>query len=175
MFNPCCGRIPHASGQLGPCATVTEPVIWGLWATTTEPTCPRACALQQEKPLQWEAVFHNQEQPPFAATGESPIATVKTQHKVINKINKIIKNNKGPLVKNSLANAGNTGLIPGLGRYPREGNGSPLQYSCLEYSMDRGAWWATVHGVGKSQTQLSNWAHTQDTLKKKSHWLSGKY
>ena len=44
--------------------------------------------------------------------------------------------------------------IPGLGRTPGEGNGNPFQYSCLESSMDRGAWWATVHGVTKSQTQL---------------------
>ena len=47
------------------------------------------------------------------------------------------------------------GLIPGLGRFPGKGNGSPLQYSCLEDSMDRGAWRATVHGVTKSQTWLS--------------------
>ena len=47
------------------------------------------------------------------------------------------------------------GLIPGLGRSPGVGNGNPLQYSCLENSMDRGAWWATVHGVTKSRTQLS--------------------
>ena len=45
--------------------------------------------------------------------------------------------------------------IPGLGRSPGEGNGDPLQYSCLEKPMDRGAWWATVYGVAKSQTQLS--------------------
>ena len=44
------------------------------------------------------------------------------------------------------------GLIPKLEKSPREGNGNPLQYSCLENSMDRGAWWATVHGVAKSQT-----------------------
>ena len=48
-----------------------------------------------------------------------------------------------------------TGSIPGLGRSPG-GNGNPLQYSCLENPMDRGAWWATVHGVTKSQTQLSD-------------------
>ena len=53
-------------------------------------------------------------------------------------------------------NAGDAGSIPGSGRYPRERNGSPLQYSCLENSMDRAAWRATVPGVGKSQTQLSN-------------------
>ena len=58
--------------------------------------------------------------------------------------------------KESACNTGDPGLIPGLGRSPGEGNGNPLQYSCLENSMDRGAWWATVHGVAKSQTQLSN-------------------
>ena len=61
------------------------------------------------------------------------------------------------MVKNLLANAGDaedSGSIPGLGRSPREGNGNPLQYSCLENPMDGGAWQATVHGVAKSQTQL---------------------
>ena len=58
--------------------------------------------------------------------------------------------------KASAYNAGNPGSIPGSGRSPGEGNGNPLQYSCLENSMDRGAWWATVHGVAKSQTCLSN-------------------
>ena len=52
------------------------------------------------------------------------------------------------------------GLIPGLGRSPGEGRGNPLQYSCLENPMDRGAWWATVHGVTKSQTQPSMHIHT---------------
>ena len=49
-------------------------------------------------------------------------------------------------------NVGDTGSIPGLGRSPGEGNGTPLQYSCLENSTDGGAWWATVHGVTKSRT-----------------------
>jgi len=48
------------------------------------------------------------------------------------------------------------GSIPGLGRSPGEGNGYPLQYSCLENSMDRRAWWAAVHGVAKSYMQLSD-------------------
>ena len=55
----------------------------------------------------------------------------------------------GPVVKNLPAKAGDTGdasLIPGLGRSPGEGNGNPLQYSCLENATDRGAWWAIVHG-----------------------------
>ena len=61
------------------------------------------------------------------------------------------------MVKNPPANAGDTGdagLIPRLGRSPGKENGNPLQYSCLENLMDRGAWWATVHGVSQSQTQL---------------------
>ena len=62
----------------------------------------------------------------------------------------------GSEVKASACNAGDLGSIPGSGRSPREGNGNPLQYSCLENPMDGGAWWATVHGVSKSRTQLSN-------------------
>ena len=58
------------------------------------------------------------------------------------------------MVKNPPACAGDMGLIPGLGRSPGGGNGNPLQYSCLENSMDRGAWQATVHRVTKSRTQL---------------------
>ena len=61
------------------------------------------------------------------------------------------------VVKNPSANAGDIrdmGLISGLGRSPGEGTGYPLQYSCLENPVDRGAWWATIHGVTKNQTQL---------------------
>ena len=58
--------------------------------------------------------------------------------------------------KESACNAGDPGSIPGLGRSPGEGNGNPLQYSCLENLMDRGAWRATVHGVTKSRTWLSD-------------------
>ena len=59
------------------------------------------------------------------------------------------------VVKNPPANAGDVGLIPGSARLPGEGNGNPLQYFCLGNPIDRGAWWATVHGVAKSYTQLS--------------------
>ena len=62
--------------------------------------------------------------------------------------------------KESACNAGRSGLIPGLGRSPGEGNGNPLQYSCLENSMDRGAWQATIHGVTKSRTWLSEFYFT---------------
>ena len=58
----------------------------------------------------------------------------------------------GSVVKNLPANAGDAGLIPGSGRSPGEGNGNPLQYSCLRNPMNRGAWWATIHGVAKGQT-----------------------
>ena len=60
----------------------------------------------------------------------------------------------GSVVKNPPASAGNVDSIPGLGRSPRVGNGSPLQYSHLENPMDRGSWWATFHGIAKSLTQL---------------------
>ena len=58
--------------------------------------------------------------------------------------------------KESTRNVGDPGSIPGSGRSPGEGNGYPLQYSCLENSMDRGAWWATIYGITKSQTQLNS-------------------
>ena len=58
--------------------------------------------------------------------------------------------------KEPACNAGDLRLIHGLGGSPGEGNGRPLLYSCLENSMNREAWWATVHGVTKSQTQLSD-------------------
>ena len=62
----------------------------------------------------------------------------------------------GSVGKVSACNAEDLGLIPGSGRSPGEGNGNPLQYSCLEKSMDGGAWWATVHGAAKSWTRLSD-------------------
>ena len=65
----------------------------------------------------------------------------------------------GSVLTNPPAIAGDAGdmnSVPGLGRSPGEGNGNPLQYSCLGNPMDRAAWWATVHGVTKSQTRLSD-------------------
>ena len=66
--------------------------------------------------------------------------------------------------KYSVCNTGDQGLIPGSERSPGEGNGNPFQHSCLENPTDRGAWWATVYGVSKSQTRLSDW-----------HWLFPHY
>ena len=62
----------------------------------------------------------------------------------------------GSVVKDLPANAGTTGLIPGLGGSPGEGNGNPFRYSCLGNPMDRGDWWVTVHGVTNSRAGLSN-------------------
>ena len=64
--------------------------------------------------------------------------------------------------KESTCNAGDTGLIPGSGRSPGERHDNPLQYFCLENSMDRGAWWATVHRVEKSQTGLKGLSPAQE-------------
>ena len=64
------------------------------------------------------------------------------------------------MVKNPPANVGDVGSIPGwgrsLGKIPGEGNGNPHHYFCLENTVDRGAWWATVHGVAKSRTGLND-------------------
>ena len=76
------------------------------------------------------------------------------------------------VVKNMPANAGDIrdpALIPGSGRSPEEGNGYPLKHSCLENTMDRGTWQATVHGVTKNQTLLSMHTHTEYKHIVKSH------
>ena len=65
------------------------------------------------------------------------------------------------------------GFDPWVRKIPGRGNGNPLQYSCLENPMDRGTWWATVHGFAKSQTWLSNWALPQSHLT--HHWLISSY
>ena len=72
---------------------------------------------------------------------------------------------RGSEGKASACNEGELGSIPGCGRSPGEGNGKPCQYSCLENPMDRGVWWAIVHGVAKSQTRL-NHQHTHTPLTK---------
>ena len=69
------------------------------------------------------------------------------------------------MVKESTCIAGDPGSIPGSGRSPGEGNGNPLQYSCLENPMGGGAWQATAHGVVKSQTRLSDFTFTFKGMK----------
>ena len=79
------------------------------------------------------------------------------------------------LIKNLLANTGDPrdmSSIPRLGRFPWIGNGTPFQYSCLENSMGKGAWWATVHGTTKSQTWLRNWSAAAE-VSSQSEFLIG--
>ena len=71
----------------------------------------------------------------------------------------------------SACNVGDLGSIPGLGRSPGEGNGNPVQYSCLENPMDGGVWWATVLGVAKSLTGLSDWTELNCPLMDKDKRL----
>ena len=77
--------------------------------------------------------------------------------------------------KDSACSAGNPGLIPGLGRSPIEGNGNPLQCSCLKNPMDRGGWRATVHGVAESRTQQSNFHHHTEMEDRTSGLLRGSW
>ena len=76
----------------------------------------------------------------------------------------------GSVIKNPAANTGDMDLIPGLGRFPEEGNGNSLQYSCLGNSMDRGVWWATLYGSQKRHDlvtiQLGNHGFSQHALGK---------
>ena len=74
--------------------------------------------------------------------------------------------------KASACNVGDPSLIPGLGRFSGEGNGTPLQYSCLKNPMDGGVWQATVHGVAKSWTRLSDFTFT---FLLSSHGLSSEH
>ena len=95
---------------------------------------------------------------PYMTTGKT---TALTRRTFVGKVISLLFNmlSRASLVAQWVESAysvGKPSSIPGLGRSPGEGNGNPLQYSCLENSMDRGAWWPTVHGVTKSRTQLSD-------------------
>ena len=79
----------------------------------------------------------------------------------------------GSEVKASASNVGDLGSIPGSGRYPGEGNGNPLQCSCLVNPMNGGAWWATVHRVAKSQTRLSDLTMDTVSLTKEARICNG--
>ena len=80
----------------------------------------------------------------------------------------------GLVVKNPPANAGNMSSIPGSGRSPGEGNGNPLQCSCLENPRDGRAWWATVYGVAQSWTRLKRLNSRSSMYMGLPRWLSGK-
>ena len=73
----------------------------------------------------------------------------------------------GSVVKNPQSNAEDTGSIPGSGRSPGEGNGNPLQYSCLGNPMNKGAWWATVHGVGRELDRTERLNNSNNNVSKR--------
>ena len=91
----------------------------------------------------------------------------QTANEVLSCSQSIIGFPGGSEVKASACNAGGLGSIPGLGRSPGEGNGNPLQYSCVENPMDGGAWWATVHRVAKSRIRLSDFIYLLTYLRHK--------
>ena len=78
------------------------------------------------------------------------------------------------VVKNSSANAGDAGSIPGSGRFPGGGHGNPLQYSCLENPKERGTWWPTVHSIAKSWIPLQQLSTTEIHHVYKMHFLTFK-
>ena len=98
----------------------------------------------------------------------------ESMHMSLSKLWEIVRGFPGgSVVKNLPANAGDSrdaGLIPESGRSPGGGNGNALQYSCLENTMDRGVWWATVHGVAKTRTELSTAQSVQEIVKDREAW-----
>ena len=82
----------------------------------------------------------------------------------LNKVYNVITFPGSSDCKESACNVGDPGSSPGLGRSSGEGNGNPLQYSCLDNPMDGGAWQATVHGVTKSQTRLSDFTFFHNVI-----------
>ena len=104
------------------CPTLSDPMDYSLPGSSVH-------GIFQARVLEWDAIAFSVMEVPTELFGPSQVVLV---------------------VKSLPANAGNirdVGLIPGSGRSPGEGNGTPLQYSCLENPMDGGAWWAVVHGV----------------------------
>ena len=101
------------------------------------------------------------QRPALSHPNRSPISDKPSRHSGTPELALDLQQGKGGFSCSSVGkeparNAGDQGLIPGWGISPGEENGNPLQYSCLEKPMDRGAWWAKVHGVTKSQTRLSS-------------------
>ena len=125
--------------------TVARSISFTVWGSELEPPAPLQTSCMTLPPLQdtlhlFMLFFHS-------STGHSLIclylqASLLSMH----------YSPDGSEVKTSACNAGDLGWIPGSGRSLGEGNGNPPQYSCLENPVDRGAWWATVHGVTESDT-----------------------
>ena len=121
---------------------------WSLLQTTSARFCKIRASHQYSVKVLQVILMCSQGPGPFTCLHRSQVGTNNARASQVVLV-----------VKNPAANAGDagdTGLIPGSGRSPGGGHGSPLQYSCLENPMHRGACWAIVHGVAKSQTRLSD-------------------
>ena len=116
-------------------------------------TCQQLCAALSQRAtqgfLEGPAYFH------WAQRGLLGVASSSSQQQIDwCPTNDRVASQVALVVKNPPPNAGDPHLVPGLGKSPGGGHGNPLQYSCLENPMDRGAWWATVHGVTQSWKRL---------------------
>jgi len=120
-------------------------------------------ALYKTKPNKWKVLYSSFQWRPLKARLKEPEKPIKRLPETKIKDYRFFPG--GSDGKVSACNAGDPVSIPGSGRSPGGGNGNPLQYSCLENSMDGGAWWATVHGVAKSWTWLSDFTHFTHRLK----------
>ena len=137
-------------------------------------TCQQLCAALSQRAtqgfLEGPAYFH------WAQRGLLGVASSSSQQQIDwCPTNDRVASQVALVVKNPPPNAGDPHLVPGLGKSPGGGHGNPLQYSCLENPMDRGAWWATVHGVTQSWKrlkQLSSSSSSQEENKNACSSLS---
>ena len=109
------------------------------------PESRRSPGEEIDNPLQYSCL-ENSKQKLGSLAGYSPWGCKRVGHGLVTSLSFLLSGSDG---KVSAYNMGHLGSIPGLGRSPGEGNGNPLPYSRLENPMDRGAWWATVHGVAR--------------------------
>ena len=112
------------------------------------PESRRSPGEENDNPLQYSCL-ENSKQKQGSLAGYSPWGCKRVGHGLVTSLSFLLS---GSDSKVSAYNTGHLGSIPGLGRSPGEGNGNPLPYSRLENPMDRGAWWAKVHGVTESDT-----------------------
>ena len=115
------------------------------------PPCPSIHGILQTRILEWVAISFSRgySQPKDRMSISCISCHWQADSLLLHKLGSLIN-------AESACHTGDPGLIPGLGKSPRDGKGYPLQYSCLENSMERGAWWATVHVVAESRTRLNN-------------------
>ena len=165
---------PQPTGACSPLLASTACVSVEVWAGAIVALVRVICGVSSVRGIlqvriqEWIAIpFSRESSQPRDQTQVSCIAgiflTIQATREALNHISLPLYYRGfpgGSEVKASACNAGDLGSIPRSGRSPGERNGNPLQYSCLENPMDGGAWWATVHGVAKSWTWLSDFTFT---------------